>query len=91
MEFQQVFFNQQGPQEMMFSPNYMYNTMLMEIASNFEGIIELMTEITKGKKQQVTQLENEWANFLLSNNINILEFGNEESFLEMYFKEPVKE
>ena len=83
---QQVFFNQQGPQEISFSQNYIYNTMLLEIASNFEGIIELMTEITSQKKQQVTVLENEWANFLFSNKINILEFQNEDDFVEMYYK-----
>ena len=74
----------QTPQQL----NYLFNVMLMEISSNWQKVRYLMTQISKGKKINVHPLENEWINFLMSNNINILEYNDSDQFVDNYFKNP---
>jgi len=88
----QVFFtnfgmpNQPREQKAPWQLNYDYNVMVLEISSNWFSVKKLMSEIYNEKRKTVTQLENEWANFLISNNINVLEYANSDNFIDSCFK-----
>ena len=68
--------------------DYYHNTFVLEIENNFPFAQWLMHRYVQGLIKQVDQIEKNWLDFLLGNNINILEFkkGEQKKFTEKYFR-----
>ena len=80
-------FQQQAPQGDS-NQDYLHNTLVLEIENNFPFAQWLMYRYVHGHLKQVDPVEKNWIDFLLGNNINILEYkkGEGKKFTERYFK-----
>ena len=70
-----------------------YNLIILEISNNWEVVKELIQRFiaANGESIQVDQLENEWAQFITQNKIDINSFKNEDEFVNQYLKPLAKE
>ena len=68
--------------------DYYHNVLVLEIENNFPFAQWLMHRYVHGEVKQVDQVEKSWMDFLLGNQINILEFkkGEGKKFTEKYFR-----
>ena len=96
MSRQHIFFQQFGMpgmhQEIQIQPdpNYLYNTMLLELASSWAFVRWLMCQYRENTLVNVDPVEGEWLQFIISNNIDVEKYEkNTELFLEENFKMPV--
>jgi len=61
------------------------NEIVLEISNNWQFIIDL---IKNGKKRYIDEIEHSCISYIQENNINILEFKNNEEFVEKFWKLP---
>jgi hypothetical protein len=66
--------------------NYRFNTMVFEIAANWEFVLALMAKISIGNLKSVDPLERDWLNFILENQVDFHKCGNSDQFIENWFK-----
>lgn len=87
---QHQFFQQFVPQNIQTTsqnPKYIvYNETILEIVNNWEFVQDLMKRSREGSLCQVDILEQLWFNFIITNNIDITFFKNEEEFLDANWK-----
>lgn len=87
--FFQHFFGDNSGQNVQQNPEYIvYNEIVIEISNNWEFVNNLMDKYKSGKLKQLDGIEQTWYNFIISNNINISEFENENVFLDKLWKIP---
>jgi hypothetical protein len=87
--FFQQFFGNETEQINQQIPEYIvYNEIVMEISNNWEFANNLMNKYKAGQLKQIGPLEQTWYNFIISNNIDILNFKNETEFLNTLWKIP---
>jgi hypothetical protein len=84
---QHVFFQEFGipPTESPIPPNpqYLRNTLVLEIFNNWPFARWLMDRYRNGLVKKVDLLEQDWLKFIISNNIDLEKYGkNSEKFLE---------
>ncbi len=96
--FNQEQFFEKAPQEMgvppypINFPNYMWNTIILEIYNNWPHARWLMYRYQEQQLKQVDPVEKDWIDFILQNNIQILKYEKDnEKFLKDYFKENMGE
>jgi len=91
-EFFQGFFEEgqgpQGPPPYPFNfPNYTWNTIVLEIANNWAFARWLVYRHNEKMLKQVDPLEKMWLEFLLNNNIDILQYEKDsDKFITDNFK-----
>jgi len=86
----QAFFGPQNVQQAQQIPEYLiHNEIILEIINNWEFVIDLMKRYKEGKLQQVDDWEHLWYNFIISKNIDISQYKNEEEFHKAFWKIPV--
>jgi len=66
--------------------NYNFNTLVFEIAANWEFVTDLMRRAYSGALKKVDDLERDWLNFIIENSININDYRNSDIFIETWFK-----
>jgi hypothetical protein len=82
----QAFFGPQNVQQEQQIPEYIiHNETVLEIMNNWEFVQDLMKRHRSGKLQQVDQWENLWHNFIITKNIDITKY-NEEEFHKAFWK-----
>ena len=88
--FFQAFFGPQIQQEIQQQiPEYItHNEIVLEIINNWEFVKNLMRKKAEGKLQQVDQWEQLWYNFLVTKNIDIFMYQNEQEFLNSFWLTP---
>lgn len=64
------------------------NDKVLEIFNNWDFIIDLMNRYKEGKITQVDQMEHECIDYILSNDIDITSYKNNDEFLEKFWKLP---
>ena len=64
------------------------NETIIEISNNWDCILDLMERYRKGEVKQVDPVEHTCINYILSNNIDITVYKNNEEFLEKFWKLP---
>ena len=68
--------------------NYVYNCMVLEMASNWPWVRWMINKY-RNNDLKVDFVEKEWLNFVLQNYINVEDFGEDETkFIERYYKKP---
>ena len=66
---------------------YLFNTMILEIATNWEFVYELMKKFKNQTLKQIDTLERDWLNFIMNNKIDILKYGTDsDTFIEENLK-----
>lgn len=81
---QHIFFKNIGDIKVKQDPTYSYNCMILEIATNWKFVQDLMNKYKDGQLKQVDMLEKDWFNFIIQNNITLGE--DPDKFIENYFK-----
>lgn len=66
--------------------HYQYNCLILEIATNWNFILDLMNKYKDGKLSEVDIIEKDWFNFIIKNKIDVFGFREPEKFVEYYFK-----
>jgi hypothetical protein len=66
--------------------NYLFNSMIFEIAANWEFVSDLMSRFATGNLKTVDPLEKDWLNFSMGNGIVISNYANSDIFIETLFK-----
>ena len=66
--------------------SYSFNCTVLEMASNWIFVKELMNKYKNGELSHVDPLERDWFNFLLQNKIDIDQFENEDIFIKHHLK-----
>lgn len=65
---------------------YYYNCSILEIASNWDYIIDLFEQIKNKTIKQVSNLNAEWYHFIVNNSIKIYDMNNDvNQFLNTYY------
>jgi len=86
--FFQAFFGPQNAQIEQQIPEYIiHNETVIEIINNWEFVQDLMTRHRTGKLQNVDQWEHLWYNFIITKNIDITKYKNEEDFKTDFWRE----
>jgi hypothetical protein len=84
----QAFFGPQNTQIAQQVPEYIiHNETVLEIINNWGFVQNLMKRHRAGKLQQVDQWEHLWYNFIISKNIDITKY-NEEEFHKAFWRIP---
>ena len=79
--FFQTFFGPQNTPEAQKIPEYIiHNEIVFEILNNWEYAKDLMKRYKTGKLKQMDQMEQLWYNFLVSKNIDISSYKDEDEF-----------
>jgi hypothetical protein len=65
---------------------YLFNTMIFEIAANWDNARTLMNVLQSGNLKTVDMLERDWLNFIMENQVDILKYENSDQFVEDCFK-----
>ena len=83
---QHIFFQQFGfnpePQHQL-DPNYLWNSMLLELASNWAFVRWLMCRHRENLIEKIDPLEKDWLQFIVSNNIDVEKYQKDYNlFLE---------
>lgn len=86
MNRQHIFFRNLGGTQIKQDKTYLYNCMILEIATNWNFVQELMNKYKDEELEQVDQLEKGWFDFILQNNIDIEKLEDPDKFIENYFK-----
>ena len=87
--FFQTLFVPQNEQTQLQIPEYIINNeAVLEIINNWEFVKNLMERYKTGKLQNVDQWEHTWYTFIVSKNIDITAYKNEEEFLKTFWKIP---
>jgi hypothetical protein len=81
---QHVFFQQFGmpgmhqqPPPAQVSPVYLHNCMILEMATNWSFIIELINKHKNNQLKEVDAAERDWFNFITSNNVNVEKYNED--------------
>jgi len=85
--FQQFGINPNGEIQIPIDPTYAHNTMIMEIYNNWPFCRWLMFRYKEGVLKQVDQVENEWLNFIMKNNLDLEKY---EKDCDSFLKENIK-
>lgn len=72
-----------GPND---DPDYIFNTMVFEIAANWSFVQELMEKFHNKSIKGVDPLERDWLNFVLNNHIELHTYEDADQFTEAWFK-----
>lgn len=92
-QFFQAFFGPQGPQNIQNeqqTPEYiLHNEIVLEIVNNWELVNTLIKKYKEGNLKQVDNIEHVWYSFIVSKNIDIALYQNEEEFINQHWKIPV--
>ena len=68
-------------------PTYLYNTMLIEIANNWPFVRWLLCQYREKILSNVDPIEQEWLNFIVSNNIDVEKYQKDSNlFLDENIK-----
>jgi len=74
-------------QEVKEDPDYLFNTMILELVNNWEFVIELMDKFYRSVLKEVDPLERDWINFIIQNKIQINIYGGDSNrFMEANLK-----
>jgi hypothetical protein len=65
---------------------YLINSTVIEITNNWSFVKDMVNKYKNGQLSHVDQLEKEWLNFIIQNNIDIDQFENEDIFLKHHLK-----
>jgi len=85
--FFQTFFSPQQQQPVQqLPPNMIYNENVLEISNNWLFVKDLIKRYKGGELTKVDKLENVWLNFIVANNIDILNYTDEDQFLNLTWK-----
>jgi hypothetical protein len=85
----QSFFDPQTAQIGQLTPEYIiHNEAVLEIINNWTHVNDLMNRHKTGKLQKADKLEEAWFTFLVTKNIDITLYKNEEEFKKVYWKIP---
>jgi hypothetical protein len=66
--------------------NYKFNTLVFEIANNWEFVKNLMSRFSSGNLRSVDPMERDWLNFAMENQTNFNNYENSDQFVESWFK-----
>jgi len=66
--------------------NYKFNTLVFEIAANWEFVLVLMSRMSSGNLKSVDPMERDWLNFILENQVDFNKCENSDQFIETWFK-----
>jgi hypothetical protein len=66
--------------------NYKFNTLVFEIANNWEFVKNLMSRFSSGNLKSVDPMERDWLNFAMENQANFNNYENSDQFVESWFK-----
>ena len=73
-------------------PIYLHNTMVFEIAANWPFVRWLMYRIKNQEVKEVDNMERDWLNFILQNQIDVEKYEKDsDQFIEEWFKNPEKD
>ena len=96
MSRQHIFFQQFGmpgmPQEVQIQPdsNYLYNTILFELASSWAFVRWLMCQYRENTLVNVDPVESDWLQFIVSNKIDVEKYQKDVNlFLDENLKQLV--
>ena len=68
-------------------PDYLYNTLVFEIANNWPWVRWLMDRFRNEDLKQVDMMEKEWFSFISENQIDVEKYGKDsDQFIEDWFK-----
>lgn len=73
---------QQRPQMPKAEINYLYNSVILELYNNWEFVTDLMFKYKNNLLKQVNQVDHEWIQFIVQNNIQLENYETPELFLE---------
>lgn len=66
---------------------YLHNCMILEIANNWPFVRWLMCRYRDGMLKEVDQLEKDWFNFIIQNNIDVEKYQKDfDKFIEEHLK-----
>jgi len=86
--FNNFFDNQQNfikPEQL--TPITQFNIYVTEIYNNWPFVLETYKKYKEGSLKKVDQLQQEWLNFIFSNNINIENYETPDIFLNTHIKQ----
>ena len=63
-----------------------FNLMILELSNNWDGVKRVVERLHGQDKIKVDAMENDWLQFLKSNNLDISTFNNENDFIDANFK-----
>jgi len=86
--FQAIFGPQNAQNKQPVHEYIIHNETVLEITNNWKFVRWLMCRHREGWLKEVDQMENLWINFILSKNIDIESYKNEEEFLKEHWKLP---
>ena len=87
--FFQSFFGPQPGQIQQQIPEYIiHNESVLEIINNWEFVKNLIKRYKAGQLQNVDQWEHMWYNFIITKNIDINLYKNEEEFKNAFWRIP---
>jgi len=91
--YQQIFFgNFGGPQQEQVKSSsedldYLYNTLILEIANNWPWVRWLMDRFRNNDLKEEDILERNWLSFISENNIDVEKYGKDsDQFIKDWFK-----
>ena len=91
---QHIFFHQFGMPGMQpqleVDPNYLYNTMIFEIATNWSFVRWLMCQYRENTLVNIDPIEHDWLQFIISNKIDVEKYQKDVNlFLDENLKQLV--
>lgn len=84
--FFQSFFEPNHEQNIQRPLDIVNNEQVIEISNNWEFIIEIINKYNSGNLKEVDEIEHDCLNYIISNNIDITEYKNNEEFLQKFWK-----
>ena len=89
---QRIIFNIGGQQQGQVAdpnnnPDYLYNTLILEMANNWPWVRWLMDRFRNQDLKEVDVFEKDWLSFISGNNIDIEKYGEDsDQFIKEWFK-----
>lgn len=66
---------------------YLFNTLIFEIYSNWDYVIDLMYKYRNGFLKTISKIDAEWITFIIENNIDVTKYiEKREEFVNNFFQ-----